>query len=757
MTQKTKIQILLILTFFSMKGAAQSSFYDLNTIQKIEITFTQPNWDYMLDTAKAGSDGYISASKVKINGVEFSNVGVKYKGNSSYNPTRNKNPFHIELDTYVDQNYLGYTDIKLSNAYRDPSFLREVLSYKIASDYMHVPQSNYANVYVNTKLIGLYSNTESVGKKFVKNRFGSKSNTFVKCSPVNGADPGSLNYPNLVYLGPDSSLYFERYELESDYGWDDLVNLCDTLNNHIDAIEEIVNMNEVLWMLAFDNVLVNLDSYIGQFSQNYYLYKDDHDRFRPVLWDLNESFGTFSETGTGNLNTTTSRIQMSPLLHSDHANWPLVKNILANPTYKRMYIANMRTILAEHFINNSYYSDALAFRDLINASVKADPNKFYSYYDFRNNILSDINVGNGIAPGLTNLMDGRKGWLSNIADFTASQPVVSEISVSNASPEVGDVVSITAKVTNASASGVFLAYRYDVSSPFKLIPMYDNGLNGDGASNDLIYGSVIIISSGAVDYYLYAENSNAGVFSPQRAEMDFYKVNTKPPASKDLVINEFLASNTVTMADQNGEYDDWIEIFNNSNESVSMDNIYLSDSYTDLHKWKFPDDIIMSPKSYLIVWADDNTSQSGLHAGFKLSATNEQIALTHGVYGIIDSVTFYKQFPDISMQRCPDGYGEFVTSVPTYNSENCITTGVDHIVGSVGINIYPNPFSERVVIDFPNGTINTVRIIDLMGETVYREEGFKTNNLELCFDQIPQGIYVIIINNSIRRKIIKEP
>ncbi len=112
------------------------SFYDISTVQTIEITFSQSNWDYMLDTAKAGSDGYIMAQSVSINGIIYDSVGVKYKGNSTYNPGFIKNPFHIELDAYKEQDHQGYTDIKLSNVAKDPSFLREVLSYSILRQYM---------------------------------------------------------------------------------------------------------------------------------------------------------------------------------------------------------------------------------------------------------------------------------------------------------------------------------------------------------------------------------------------------------------------------------------------------------------------------------------------------------------------------------------------------------------------------------------------------------------------------------------------
>lgn len=275
----------LIFTFFVLLQSAVSAqdFYDLHTIQTIEITFAQSNWDQLLDAEKLGDENYIMAQSVVINGEVFDSVGVKYKGNSTYNPNQTKNPFHIELDTYKEQDYQGYKDIKLSNGSKDPSFLREVLSYQILRQYMDAPHSNFANVYVNGDLIGLYSNSESITKKFVNSRFYSKNNAFFKCNPPEGAGPQSNSFPNLVYLGQDSTAYYDAYELKSDDGWQELIDLCDTLANHTEHIEEMLDINRVLWMHAFNNVLVNLDSYSGRFAQNYYLYRMDDGRFAPVV------------------------------------------------------------------------------------------------------------------------------------------------------------------------------------------------------------------------------------------------------------------------------------------------------------------------------------------------------------------------------------------------------------------------------------------------------------------------------------------
>ena len=121
-----RYSFLFISLFFGIPSFGQS-FYDLNTVQTIEITFSQSNWDALLDAAEPNGT-YVMAQSISINGTVLDSVGVKYKGNSSYNPSQVKNPFHIELDQYKNHSYQGYTDIKLSNVAKDPSFLSMIAS-----------------------------------------------------------------------------------------------------------------------------------------------------------------------------------------------------------------------------------------------------------------------------------------------------------------------------------------------------------------------------------------------------------------------------------------------------------------------------------------------------------------------------------------------------------------------------------------------------------------------------------------------------
>ncbi|WP_407556827.1 CotH kinase family protein [Winogradskyella sp. 4-2091] len=684
--KKNITQLLILL--LSIQGFSQE-LYDINTIQTIEIQFAQSNWDALLDAEKAGDNNYTEALSVTINGTVYNQVGVKYKGNSSYSSNQAKNPFHIELDTYVDQDHQGYTDIKLANVIFDPSFVRETVAYNIANQYMDAPQANYANVYVNGTLIGLYTNTESISKKFVNKHFNSNDNAFFSCSPPAGAGPQSTSLPNLQYLGTSYTNYDDAYEIKSDDDddpsialahWADLIELTNTLNNDISNIETVLDVDMAIWMLAFDNVMVNLDSYIGQFKQNYYLYKDNNGQFKSVVWDLNMSFGTFAMTGEsgggpgpgggGTLNTTTQKAQLDHLLHDTSTDFPLVSKLLAVPKYKRMYLAHFKTILTENISNSNYLTLANDYQAIISAAVTADTNKFYSNAQFSGNINTDYSLGMNTASGLTNIMSARSSYLLSQSDFTNTQPSITNLGSSIAVPTIGDEIAITADVTDTN--DVYLGYRTDETMPFTKVEMFDDGAHNDGAAGDNIYGVNVTIDNAYMQYYIYAENSNIGAFSPARAEYEFYSVDATYVTLNvgDLVINEILASNDTGEVDEAGEYEDWIELYNTSDATVSLDNLYLSDDADDPLIYQFPTGTTLEPDSYLIVWCDKDTDQGDFHADFKFSSGGETAILSYADGTILQNIEFGAQATDMAYARNPNGTGDFVIQAPTFNSNN---------------------------------------------------------------------------------------
>lgn len=506
----------IILVLGSLVSKGQGTFYAKDSIQQIEIFFTQPNWDYMMDTSKLGAEGYIPASYILVNGIRFDSVGVKYKGNSTYDSASLKNPWHIKLSKYKSQNYGGITDIKLANGYKDPSAIREVLGYQILDHYMDCPQSNFAKLYINGNYTGLYTNDEDVDKPFLKSHFYSSGNAFFKCSYAN---PSPAVRPNLNYLGTDPASYF-MYEMDSKSGWKDLIALCDTLQNNPGAISKVLDMDRVIWMLAFNNILVNLDSYTGLFVQNYYLYKDGTGRFNPIVWDLNMCFGGFPFAGNQSGGLGMLSVQNMPQFpmdfHKNDGDWPLIKLIFSNEVYTRKYHAHLKTILEEQIISKQYQNDAVALKNLIDDAIKTDPHFMYSYSDFQSSLSTDVSGGSYMIPGIQNLMESRANWLQNQPSIKAPAPEIQQV---NGWHTGNNIFQFTAQVTGADSA--VLGYRSDSTQPFNFIPMFDDGQHRDGLAGDGTFGVLIGQSVASLDFYIYAENKDAGRFYPARAEHAF--------------------------------------------------------------------------------------------------------------------------------------------------------------------------------------------------------------------------------------------
>ena len=518
--------------------------------------------------------------------MTYDSVGVRYKGNSSYRANQIKNPLNIKLDYVIDGQELGdYGTLKLANAYNDPSFVRETLSYEIAREYMPASLANYIKVYINGTYIGLYTSVQDVDKHFLRSNYYSSDNPFFKGELVNDTPQNIVTVWG--YLGVDSATYTNYYEIESDNGWKDLINFLDVLNNDTESVEDVLNVDRHLWMLAFDNLLVNLDAPIN-FAHNYYLYQDDAGKFNPIVWDFNESFGVFSSLIGGAQLNISGLQKLDPYLNSTNSNYPIISKILSNPTYKKMYVAHMKTIMADYFENDFYRTRAVEIQDIIKVEVQSDPNKFYTYSNFINNV--DNSVGGGGPPGPMNqsilgiaeLMRARVTYLNSLSDFQATSPSVSAVEQNPEYPSPNSEAWITVNVSDANS--VIFTYRKSLTDSFEKKEMFDDGNHGDGSAGDGVYGVSVSTGSSGFQYYIYAENDNAGSFSPQRAANEFYTLTV----SGDLVINEFMASNETTVTDSEGEYEDWVELYNNSDEEISLNGYFLSDDGDDLIAVELP-------------------------------------------------------------------------------------------------------------------------------------------------------------------------
>ncbi len=124
------------------------------------------------------------------------------------------------------------------------------------------------------------------------------------------------------------------------------------------------------------------------------------------------------------------------------------------------------------------------------------------------------------------------------------------------------------------------------------------------------------------------------------------------PVLADPIISEFMASNTTTLADVDGDFSDWIEIFNPDSTAANLNGWFLADKATDKTKFKLPA-ITIAPGGYLVVFASnknrkDPTQQ--IHTNFGLSASGGYLALVKpdGVTATTEFLAYPPQVTDIS-------------------------------------------------------------------------------------------------------------
>ncbi len=198
-----------------------------------------------------------------------------------------------------------------------------------------------------------------------------------------------------------------------------------------------------------------------------------------------------------------------------------------------------------------------------------------------------------------------------------------------------------------------------------------------------------------------------------------------------IAINEILARNDVSNTDSQDEYEDWIEILNVGETLVDLGGMYLTDDLSNPRMWRFPDNqpiqTYLAPGQRLLIWADNDITDSGFHANFQLSAeTGGHIGLFEqdGVT-LINSLEFEPQTPDVSYGHDPDGTGLLTTLRPTPGQSNNGATlpVIDALTFSAKRGFYESP----VQVDISTATSGTTIRYTLDGSSPSTQHGLIYN------------------------------
>ncbi|TVR42417.1 MAG: hypothetical protein EA392_00330 [Cryomorphaceae bacterium] len=213
----------------------------------------------------------------------------------------------------------------------------------------------------------------------------------------------------------------------------------------------------------------------------------------------------------------------------------------------------------------------------------------------------------------------------------------------------------------------------------------------------------------------------------------------------ELYINEFMAINSETIADETGSYEDWFEIYNPNDFDVDIAGYYITDNLNNVFKHKMaygaPETIIPA-NGFLLLWASGNPETGVLHVDWSLSGSGEDL----GIFfpdgeTAIDTYTFGQQSADISEGRATDGAADWVFfETPTPGASNNITS--IRAIQSPGIHVFPVPASDFINIQC-DCVIEHIQILDVSGR-LQREEGFNVYGMATVqTTNMVSGVYLI--------------
>ncbi len=710
-------------------------FFNDTEVREIRLYFDDPAWYNTLLRAHQSdpADPYFPC-RFRSGDVTLDRIGCRFKGNSSAQRNGIKKPFKLDFNEYVDDaNFFGLKKLNLNNFDLQPDFMREKLLHDMAGRYAAALRSVYVRLYVNDAFYGLYLAVEQPDKTMMQSRWGSdEDGNLYEGEEQMG---GGASRPNLAWLGASQSAYQNVYILKTNEEKNDyarLIQFLDILNNSPAAelparIEGIADVENWMQGMAVNNLVVNLDSYLGVAAE-YYLYDRTKDgKFVHIQWDNNESFGI---TGDGTpriaVPATTDPFWLPTAAtgggpgggggNAANNARPLLEKLWAVPEYRRLYLRALARLLRESFNPDAMSARVTELATLIRPHVTADPNKAYTLAQFETGINSQV----GTIPGVNQFVRDRYAFLRNYLNGQA-QPVdvrINELAANDTGAlkdEAGDS-DPWVEIHNVGPGPMSLNGFYlsdDSANPTKFalpsvtladgeyLIVWLDGETGEGAAHapfrmPAAGGRLHLFSSAAsastpIDTVTVAA-LNAGESQIRLGLSGSRWEPTNDPSPKawnrqsaatvlvpgnpagTLVINEIMADNDSFFQDPDeaDAYEDWFEVYNPSSQSVNMSGMYITDNPQNPTKWKVGEGVVIPAGGYLVFMADSEPAQGPRHASFSLSADGESLSI-YAADGttLIDTVAFPAQRTDVSYGRSPDGGSTIGTlSAPTPGAPN---------------------------------------------------------------------------------------
>jgi spore coat protein CotH len=659
-------------------------------------------------------------------------VGFRFRGNTSRDKI--KKSFKVSFNTFVQgQKYFGLEKLNLNAEVNDPAMMRSRLCWELFNDLgVPAPRSNHVEVYVNGDYYGLYLNTEHIDEEFCELRFGSQGGNLYKCG-----------YPaNLDYLGSNPDNYkvapwdTRTYELKTNTELDDYSDLAEFigfLNLASDEdltceLNQYFNVYSYLKVAAIDVLTGNWDGYIYN-QNNFYLYHNPAtDQFEYIPYDTDNTWGIdWLDRNWSNRN-----LYAWSQTGQDR---PLFNRLMDSDEFRDVFSYHIDDLLENHYFTSLHQTYIESLQDFIEAAALEDPYRPLDFGFDEEDFLNSLSEGAGghVDYGIFEFAEIRKNTALNqleSVDIAPIPQIVKEEFIGFPS-----IFEVEIHLEGPSCALAELDYSIDgveqesqlISNPLETV-VFEMNLPDDF---DHLEYNVSLTAISGTSRAVYCESRHI--------------YNSGPLG---LVINEVMSSNDFTISDEAGDFDDWIEVFNPTDEQINLGEYYLSDNSSSTTKWHFPE-YVMQPGEFLLIWADRDLSDGLFHTNFRLNASGEEVFLFKSEDdGIrwVDGINFPTLPTDFSFGRESDALEPWVLfSTATPGSSNSSTVGIESKENEESL-IYPNPVSSLL---FFGDRVN-YQIESIDGRTL--TQGFGN-----FFDAsaMPVGVYLVRFKGRVQRFIKK--
>lgn len=738
--------------------------YDDTEVAVYNITMDENDLQFMIDNPHSDS---MHASSVHIKNAIIDEtidlVGIRIRGNTSRESK--KKSFKLSFNTFQKgRKFYSLEKINLNGGHNDPSIIRSKLCLDFFNDIgMISSRASHAAVYINEKYYGLYISIEHIDENFIAKNYGDDSGNLWKC--LYGADLTNLNVDNR-----------NAYTLKTNKELNDFSEL-DTLtkvinNTQLDDFEDIIedyfNVTGFLKYQAVNIIVGSWDDY-SVLSNNYYLYYDPStDIINWIPYDYDNTFG-IDWLGFDWANT--NPYALGSLMKQPR---PLYNRLIQIPRYRNL-LSHFVEFYFNKYFQSEYFDEHLdSLKTLIKPFALIDTFKSldwgFTNDDFNNsysttNFVIDPHVKYSIKE--YNLL--RKTSLDTQIEYLDSDPIVYDVNLSNAVQILNEVIEINASIFSNSPIKSVTANLTLEDGTIENIPFTFNPINEtfrvEESDNWTAFLNPIENNKRSV-LKIEIQDNNGGVVSYPKNGILIYSTNE---VTNELLLSELMSSNSTTITDNYGEYEDWLEIYNPKDTVVNLSGKYLTDKMDNLTKWQFPENVKIEPHQYILIWCDEDQEQAGPHINFKLNSGGEFIAIVDndGVT-IVDSVTAPALNEDESYARQNNEGDWVITNLSTPGESNIVTNITDENFDryTYRLDAYPNPFNPSTTIEYEIAKPMEIelKIYDVLGREIWsvnkerKESGsymIQWNGRNMEGRELASGIYIVNINGESFSKTIK--